>query len=196
MQWRWAASHWLDAAETQGQGPGGTNDVWHGWLNSAWSNLTTSAKFLPEEITVKREKTCEIEVQLAGMWGVTQRGANQPSRYFNDLDASGFSGRQVHCGQQGQQGGQDQGGGWHDPYPGFSKIFKSGPNVSKSVLEWSKSIFWVFLTVTHILDHFLTALDTFEKNGLRVMSASSLVLSSLLSLLSTVHLPTRESWRV
>ena len=120
----------------------------------------------------------------------------RPFWYFNDLDPSGFSGRQVHCGQQGQQGGQDQGGGWHDPYPGFSKIFKSGPNVSKSVLEWSKSIFWVFLTVTHILDHFLTALDTFEKNGLRVMSASSLVLSSLLSLLSTVHLPTRESWRV
>ena len=65
----------------------------------------------------------------------------------------------------------------------FSKIFKS-------VLEWSKSIFQVFLTVTHLLDQFWTALDTFgEKNGLKVMSASSLVLSSLLSLPSTVHLP-------
>ena len=79
------------------------------------------------------------------------------------------------------------------PEPGFSKIFKSGPKVSKSVLKWSKSIFQVFLTVTHLLDHFWNPLDTFGKNGLRVMSASSLVLSSLLSLLSTVHLPTRES---
>ena len=53
------------------------------------------------------------------------------------------------------------------------------------------------------LDHSRTLLDTFghfwplldhfwrfwKKNGLRVMSASSLVLSSLLSLPSTVHLP-------
>ena len=29
---------------------------------------------------------------------------------------------------------------WHDT-PGFSKISKSGPNVSKSVLEWPKFIF-------------------------------------------------------
>ena len=93
-------------------------------------------------------------------------------------------GRQVHCGQQGQQRGQDQGGGWHDPHPVFSK-----KNL-KSVMELSKSIFQVFLTVTHLLDHFWTALDTFgEKNGLKVMSASSLVLSSLLSLPSTMHLP-------
>ena len=39
----------------------------------------------------------------------------------------------------------------------FSKIFKSGPKVSNSDLEWSKSIFQVFLTVTHLLDHFWTA---------------------------------------
>ena len=45
----------------------------------------------------------------------------------------------------------------------FPKIFKSGPKLSKSVLEWSKSIFQVFLTVTHILDQFWTALDTFEE---------------------------------
>ena len=34
---------------------------------------------------------------------------------------------------------------------------------SKIVLEWSKSIFQVFLTVTHLLDHFWNPLDTFEK---------------------------------
>ena len=73
------------------------------------------------------------------------------------------------------------------PQPVFSKIFKSGPKVSKSVLEWSKSIFQVFLTVTHLLDQFWVALDTFGKNGLKVMSASSLVLSTLLSLLSTMQ---------
>ena len=59
-----------------------------------------------------------------------------------------------------------------------TKIFKSGPKVSKSVQEWSKSIFQVFLTVTHLLDHFWTAFDTFGKTRLRVMLASSLVLSS------------------
>ena len=73
----------------------------------------------------------------------------------------------------------------------FSKIFKSGPKVSKSVLEWSKSIFQVFLTVTHIFWITFGPLWTLlEKNGLRVvMSASSLVLSSLLCLPSKVHFP-------
>ena len=94
-------------------------------------------------------------------------------------------GRQVHCGRQQQQGGQDQGG----PLARFFQNLPKGPKTVQSVLEWSKSIFQVFLTVTHLLDHFWTALDTFRKKGLKVMSASSLVLSSLLSLPSTVHLP-------
>ena len=88
------------------------------------------------------------------------------------------------------------------------KITKNG--VTQSFLEslyptiYASSTCLMFKwPVWATLDHFLTALDTFGhigttfedfgKTGVRVMSASSLVLSSLLSLLSTVHLPTRES---
>ena len=71
----------------------------------------------------------------------------------------------------------------------INPVFQNFQKWSKSVLKWSKSIFQVFLTVTYLLDHFWTAFDTFGKTRLRVLSASSLVLSSLLSLPTTVHLP-------
>ena len=71
----------------------------------------------------------------------------------------------------------------------FSPVFRKSSKVVQSVLDRSKYMFQVFFIVTHLLDHFWTALDTFGKNGLRVMSASCLVLSPLLSLPSTVHLP-------
>ena len=37
--------------------------------------------------------------------------------------------------------------------------------MSKSALEWSKSIFQVFLTVTYLLDQSWTALDTWKKRA-------------------------------
>ena len=93
------------------------------------------------------------------------------------------------CTVDGKDNKEDKTREEADMTPGFSKIVKSGPKVLESVLERSKSIFQVFLTVNHLLDQFWTALDPFGKNGLKVMSASSLVLSSLLSSPSTVHLP-------
>ena len=49
-------------------------------------------------------------------------------------------------------------------FPKSSKVAQNCPKVSKSDLEWPKSIFQVFLTVTHLLDVFWTALDIFAKN--------------------------------
>ena len=68
-------------------------------------------------------------------------------------------------------------------FPKSSKVVQKCPKVS-----WSgpNPYFNLFLTITHLLDHFWTALDTLGKKiGLRVMSASSLVLFSLLSSPST-----------
>ena len=44
-----------------------------------------------------------------------------------------------------------------------------GLHSGRQVLEWSKSLLQVFLTVIHLLDHFWTALDTFgeKKTGSR-----------------------------
>ena len=50
-----------------------------------------------------------------------------------------------------------------------------------------------FFYIWTTLGHFWTTFEDFGKTGLGVMSASSLVLSSLLLLLSTVHLPAQCS---
>ena len=81
----------------------------------------------------------------------------------------------------------------------LARFFQNLQKWSKSVQKCPRVVQIHFSSVFDRYPSFGSHLNRFEhfwKNRLRVMSASSLVLSSLLSLLSTVHLPTRESWRV
>ena len=72
--------------------------------------------------------------------------------------------------------------------------YNKKPSWLQAVVKVSPKVVNLLLSAREAdLPPFWTTFEDFGKTGLRVMSASSLVLSSLLSLLSTVHLPTRES---
>ena len=71
----------------------------------------------------------------------------------------------------------------------FSKRVQSSPKVIQKMGNDKKHLKYVFEPLQDTFGQFSTTLEDFGKNGLRVRSASSLVLSSLLSLPSTLHLP-------